>query len=88
MEQLGIMTVMGFVLQWAKGPKKVPTWVAYAVFGGIAVAAFAWQTPGIEKLAVQDWRKAVSLLAVFLVGIEGFTATFRKIGIAPKTDSL
>jgi hypothetical protein len=88
MEELGIMGALGLLLQWAKGPKAIPTWVAYCVFLGVALAAFVWQTPGIDTIFTQDWRKAVGMLGTFLLGIEGVTAAVRKARLAPKTDSL
>jgi hypothetical protein len=79
------MGALGWVLQWAKGPKKIPTWVSYVVFGAIAAAVFVWRTPEVESA---DWRLAVGMFGSFLAGVEGFTAIFRKAGLAPKTDSL
>ena len=83
--QIAVMGGLGWLLQWAKGPKKFATWIAYGVFGGLAVAAYIWLTPDVASL---PWRKAVAEFIAFLLGIEGVTALTRKAGLAPKTDSL
>ena len=80
--------VLGWVLQWAKGPKKVPTWLAYCVFGIVAIAAYIYVDrqflPGLKT----DWRDALGPFVIYVAGIEGFTALSRKAKIAPRTDSL
>lgn len=83
-----VIGLLGVALQWAKAPQKVPTWVAYTVFGVASVVAFLYVTPGAEAMVVSDWRRALGLFLAFLLSVEGMSAVSRKIGVAPKTNSI
>jgi hypothetical protein len=92
MENAGLallaQTVVGWMWQWARGPKRLPNWASWAVFGGVAVACFWWATPDALPSFASDWRKAIFMLVSFVLAARGAAATAKEAGVAPKTNSL
>lgn len=87
--QLMGQMVLGLVLQWfVRGPKNVPTWLAWFVTGAAAVGVYWWVTPGIENQFIADWRSAIAGLITFILATRGSGATAKDVKAAPASNSV
>lgn len=81
------MGVLGVVIQWLKGTKDIPNWVAYTVIGLLATGLYIWMTPGFSFTAT-TWRSSVLGWLMFLMAVRGSGSTARDVKIAPATNSI
>lgn len=79
--------IMGYVWQWARSQKKVPNWLSWAAFGGLAVAVWFWVTPTAGVDVSTDWRKALCAVVSFILGVRGAASTSSDTKAAPATNS-
>lgn len=81
--------VLGIILQWfVRGPKNVPTWLAWFVTAAAAVGVYFWVTPGVEDAFRVDWRTALAGLVSFLLAVRGSGATAKDAKAAPASNSI
>lgn len=86
--QLLGQTILGYGLQWARGPKKIPNWVSWAGFGAMAAGVYVWITPGFGGAFHDNWRMALAGFASFVLGMRGAAGTSKDAKVAPQTNSL
>jgi hypothetical protein len=82
-----IQVGMGYVWQWARGPKKIPGWLSWTVFGIAAAFGWVWATPGAFARFADDWRNALYLMASFMLATRGSASSSADVKVAPKTNS-
>lgn len=79
--------VLGLIVQWAKGPAKLPTWMAYVGIGICATMLYIWMTPDFT-LSATTWRGTVAGWLTFLMAARGWGSTARDVKLAPATNSI
>lgn len=85
--QVTAMAVLGVIVQWLKGVKDIPLWVAYVATGVVATALYIWMTPNFS-LTATTWRGSVAGWLVFLMAVRGSGSTARDVKVAPATNSI
>jgi hypothetical protein len=85
---LGIAAGIGYLWQWARGPKKIPNWLGYIVAGAVTIGAWVWVTPDAEKIVNANWRQAVAGIIGMYLTARGTASASSEAKIAPKTNSI
>lgn len=80
--QHAVILLVGYLGQWLKSFKNIPTPVAQGVLSAIAVALYALQTPPSQPITA--WLMSAVMWALAVLGAASAAAG---LGIAPKTDS-
>jgi hypothetical protein len=86
-ELLAVMA-LGYVLQWARAPKHIPSWASWA---GVAVAAallYWWMTPSAVSSIATDWRRTLVAVITFALSAQGAARGAQDMKAAPKTDTI
>jgi hypothetical protein len=80
--QHAVALLIGYLGQWLKSFKNIPTPATQAVLAVVAVLLFALQTPPAPPLT--SWLMQAITWAFAVVGVASVSAATR---LAPKTDS-
>jgi len=91
MEDIRAISVvaLGAIAQWALfGPKKFPTWAAWAIISGVGAALYFWFTPTAITDFGSNWRTALYGLVLFVMSAKGVGSTLKAGGLAPGSNTL
>lgn len=84
-EQVVAALVYGWVLQFVKARKGVPTWVVQVLTVLMAGVVYAlW----IASPNAQNWRAWLTAVVAWGVQALGWSSVAAATGVAPKTDSI
>ena len=81
--------IVGFVWQWARGPKHIPTWAANLVFVVVACAVFwlASKDP-LDLSSAEAIRSSVAKLVMWVASCVGLGTFSADSKVAPRTNAL
>ena len=81
--------IVGWLWQWARGPKHLPTWIANLVFVVVALAVYWFSTSDV-KIPVDPAgiRQYVISAAMWVAATIGFGTAMADAKAAPRTNSL
>lgn len=80
--------VMGYILQWARAPKAIPSWASYAGLVVATAAVWYWMNPDAAEQLRSNWRTALASILMFGLAARGTASIASGVGAAPKTDSI
>ena len=79
------VAALGYMLQWAKGFKKMPTWAAQLVAAVLCAGCYFVLVSAPQHGHVRDWIIEVVKWSLTAIGVASVTGA---AGVAPKTDSI
>lgn len=81
--------IVGYVWQWARGPKHLPTWIANIVFAVVALGVFWLSTKDTPDLSTIEGAKAfVVSLVMWVASCLGLGTLSADAKAAPRTNAI